>query len=258
MQNRYAGDVGDFGKFALLRALFRAPQYKIGVNWYLFPDESHNADGKHTTYLNDFEYLNCDSHLCELLSSVASGNRTVAGLESLNLLPSNTVYFSEVLNFHIRYPAQNKGDRVKRELERKAWLQNAKSTLAGCNVVFLDPDNGLEVSSCAKLSQKKAGKYIYYHEIKVLSEGKDTCIVYHHLNRHKNHGSHMNQIQHRTSELREIINPTGKIFALRFKPYSPRAYFILTNSSLEVAIEEEIDGFMKSEYGKHWDTYHEG
>ncbi len=31
MQDRYAGDIGDFGKFSLLRNLFRNDQYKIGV-----------------------------------------------------------------------------------------------------------------------------------------------------------------------------------------------------------------------------------
>ena len=42
MQNRYAGDVGDFGKLGLLRQL-TSSQLDIGVNWYLAPDESHNA-----------------------------------------------------------------------------------------------------------------------------------------------------------------------------------------------------------------------
>ena len=37
MQNRYAGDVGDFGKIGLLRQL-AAAGYHIGVNWYLAPD----------------------------------------------------------------------------------------------------------------------------------------------------------------------------------------------------------------------------
>ena len=42
MQNRYVGDIGDFGKYGLLRAHF-GRKYQIplrlGVVWYLFPDE---------------------------------------------------------------------------------------------------------------------------------------------------------------------------------------------------------------------------
>ena len=52
MQNRYTGDIGDFGKLGMLRAL-QAQDLTIGVNWYLAPDEDHNDDGKHTKYLND-------------------------------------------------------------------------------------------------------------------------------------------------------------------------------------------------------------
>ena len=33
MQNRYAGDVGDFGKLGLLRQL-TSTRLDIGVNWY--------------------------------------------------------------------------------------------------------------------------------------------------------------------------------------------------------------------------------
>ena len=47
MQNRYTGDIGDFGKLGLLRVLQDAG-FSIGVNWYLTPDENHNQDGKHT------------------------------------------------------------------------------------------------------------------------------------------------------------------------------------------------------------------
>lgn len=33
MQDRYAGDIGDFGKFGLLKALL-AEGFSLGVNWY--------------------------------------------------------------------------------------------------------------------------------------------------------------------------------------------------------------------------------
>ena len=50
MQDRYAGDVGDFVKLGLLRAL--SPGRKLGMAWYRYPDESHNGDGRHITYLD--------------------------------------------------------------------------------------------------------------------------------------------------------------------------------------------------------------
>ena len=47
MQNRYAGDIGDYGKLGLLRSLSRTG-LRIGVNWYLTPDEDRNGDGRHS------------------------------------------------------------------------------------------------------------------------------------------------------------------------------------------------------------------
>ena len=50
MQDRYAGDVGDFGKFALLRALCGGRS--LGVCWYRTDAaEEKNNDGRHLDYL---------------------------------------------------------------------------------------------------------------------------------------------------------------------------------------------------------------
>ena len=58
MQNRYVGDIGDFGKYGLLRSLCGVSEIlnshhspRLGVVWYLYPDESHDSDGKYTGYL---------------------------------------------------------------------------------------------------------------------------------------------------------------------------------------------------------------
>ncbi|MGD0841040.1 MAG: hypothetical protein ABSA32_07785, partial [Candidatus Acidiferrales bacterium] len=50
MQNRYVADVGDYVKFAILRKL--AAGRRLGVVWWLFPNEDHNADGSHRKYLD--------------------------------------------------------------------------------------------------------------------------------------------------------------------------------------------------------------
>jgi hypothetical protein len=72
MQNRYVGDVGDFGKYGLLKSLCTANRTNssnltLGVIWYLVPDESHNDDGMRTKYLNlnksDNKFRKCDPHL---------------------------------------------------------------------------------------------------------------------------------------------------------------------------------------------------
>lgn len=59
MQNRYTGDIGDFGKMGLLRSL-QETGLSIGVNWYLVPNESHNEDGRYVQYLEDPAFRGCD------------------------------------------------------------------------------------------------------------------------------------------------------------------------------------------------------
>ncbi len=258
MQDRYSGDVGDFGKFLLLRSLFSGHQNKLGVVWYLFPNEFHNADGKHINYLNKIKYQTCDPGLCEKLSDVVHGARLVMSLERGGILQTNTIYFSERLDFHKKYSTQRKKDKESRLLNRGAWLKRAIELVEPCNIIFLDPDNGLEIDSCKKLSQMKSGKYAYYSEIKELSKGKDACVVYHHLNRHKKYGTHENQIKARVNELRYKIQPNGKIFALRYRPYSPRAYFIISDKAIEKSLRMKIHQFMCGPCGIFWDEYYEG
>src|SRR4051794_16914658 len=97
VQDRYAGDVGDFGKFALLSAL--APGRRLGIGWYRTSGSGEsNNDGRHLDYLAHparFERLApaVFSALRSFVSDFGSGARprSVASLEKLGLLPDSTV-----------------------------------------------------------------------------------------------------------------------------------------------------------------------
>lgn len=97
MQNRYAGDIGDFGKLGLLRRL-RQTGLSIGVNWYLTPDETHNGDGRHVGYLKNDMFRACDEQLWSALGQIVkSGNRQVCELESAGILQGT--FYSRMLDF---------------------------------------------------------------------------------------------------------------------------------------------------------------
>lgn len=108
MQDRYAGDVGDFLKLGLLRQLTDDADgsggFRLGVVWYLAPDEGHNADGKHITYLDpssragrDLRPL--DPDLYDRLRSVVANGRSVNALERAEVLPPDTRTFADLLSF---------------------------------------------------------------------------------------------------------------------------------------------------------------
>src|SRR5439155_16365192 len=87
MQNRYAGDIGDYIKLALLRAI--SPDHRLGVLWYLYPDEGHNEDGRHIAYLRDpNRWRHLDPALFDALPVIVGGERSVAHIEQARLLPA--------------------------------------------------------------------------------------------------------------------------------------------------------------------------
>src|SRR6266851_6371289 len=84
MQNRYVGDVGDFAKYALLRRLVGRPTeeaLRLGVVWCLFPDESHNNDGRHVSYLRAAGFTSLDDDLRVRLERIVGSRRSVSAIQ---------------------------------------------------------------------------------------------------------------------------------------------------------------------------------
>ena len=71
---------------------------------------------------------------------------------------------------------------------------------------------------------------------------RDTLIIYHHLGRN---GSHDSQIKQREYELQNIAGQKYEIISLKFSPYSPRAYFVITNQGQFIS---KIDEFVSSNW----------
>lgn len=182
MQNRYVGDVGDYGKYALLRNLCGANRYwliRLAVVWCLFPDERLNNDGKHISYLRDQEFARLDPSLYGALNSIVSlDRRHIFSIAECGCLPSSTVFFTQSISM----PADKRAVPSERIQHRDAWLHECLRQTQNCDLVFFDPDNGLEVPSVPK-HHPRAGKYIYWNELAAFWQRGDTLLIYHHLNR---------------------------------------------------------------------------
>ncbi len=256
MQNRYAGDIGDFGKFGLLRHIVNASQLRLGINWYLLPDEKHNEDGRYIRYLCDPAFEQCDQELYGKFRRIVEDKRSICSLEKPALFKVRPVFFSKTVDsFHL-YPAQTLQDRQRRLELRREWKDEAVSKLSTADVIFLDPDNGLQVQSCSSLSHKNSGKYSYFEEIREFHKSKKLTIIYHHLNRHRKHGTHSIQVQQRARELKEKINPAHKVFGVRFRPFSPRAFFLISAPSIESYVTDRLNSFVRSGWREYWDNFH--
>jgi hypothetical protein len=223
VQDRYTGDIGDYIKLAILRAV--GHEYRLGVIWWLYPDESHNADGKHIAYLHSpLKWRQRDASLFDALKEIViSGQRTVAALERARLLP-NAEYFG--------LPIPTAGSSFHRSADRVAWFHAARNKVNNCNLVFLDPDNGLETANF-NAGARKAGKSVALAELAALRSPGRTIIVYHHQTRMA--GGHILELSHWGKRLSQI---GFSVDALRASAFSARAFFLL-NATPEIRSRAE-------------------
>lgn len=207
MQDRYAGDVGDFVKLGLLRVL--SADRLLGVVWYRFPDEAHNGDGRHIGYLKErHRYARLDSELFDHLEQVTDNDRTIR-----SLLPvlGRVISFDELLD-----PASI--DHRQRRDRRAEWFARATDTLRDCDIVFADPDNGIVDDDDHRKGRAKFGKQIPLGEVRALAAGR-CAVIYHHNSRFS--GGHAAEIDY---WLAQFDMPA---IAVRARAYSPRTFFVL-------------------------------
>lgn len=223
MQNRYTGDIGDYGKLGLLRS-FRG--LSIGVNWYLVPDERHNEDGMFISYLHKPGCGLPDSELYDALRQIVeAGDRRVGALEEAGLLQA--AYYSDILDF----TGLNRAERAAR---RGEWHRQALNRLNGCSIVFLDPDNGLMVPSAE--GTRRAGKYVEPDEIADYYRQGSSVIYYQHKARYAD-GHYMRK---HAQILALCPGSTG--LGLKFTKTSIRYYFFVLRPEHAAAVEASVAG----------------
>lgn len=250
MQDRYVGDVGDFGKYGLLRAI--GHDLSLGVVWYLTPDESHNADGKHTTFLtrtpkNLSLYRACDPELYDALGKIVrGGQRTVAVVRQNGVLPTGTTFFEDPLSY-AQIPNSGPASREARLSLRRSWLDRALSHTTDADVVFLDPDNGFAFGT--KSHEAKGPKYVYFAEVQPFLDRGQSVVAYHHLNRIATADV---QVEAMLKRLRTELTGCGSIHALRFRKGSPRVFFVIPVAAHEALVSNRITHFMHGAWSKHF------
>jgi hypothetical protein len=243
VQDRYAGDLGDFSKLALLRALVGSPgaPSQAGLLWWRSDDESHNNDGRHIAYLHSDRphwrrLRSLDPELAERLRGVVdSGQRSVASLERAGVLPPGTATHAEKLSFE---PRQSRASRAAR---RAAWFAEALAAVEGCDLVFLDPDNGLEVTSIGRTGVK-GPKYVYFDELAALQRPTRSLVVYQHAHRR---GPLHRQVEGRAEQIRDALGLGERPWALIFRRGTARIYFVIPSAAQRSALEARLTEFLR-------------
>ena len=244
MQNRYVGDIGDFAKFGLVRSLVGGSDLKTGIVWYLTPDETSN-DGRHIDYLKEpFGGLrDCDEPLFDALAEVVhNGRRFVREIPGSGVLPPDTVYHDALLSYASGVSA------AMRMAQRVAWFEGALASTAGCDLVVLDPDNGLESPSVGPQSVY-GPKYAYFDELSRFVERGQSLVVYHHLDRS---GTAEEQARRRMQEIQDRLQ-VELVVALRWLRVSPRFFFVIAAERHEDQLSRGIESLCAGPWSAHFE-----
>lgn len=204
MKNAFVGDINDYRKYGLLRLICDRGQIKVGVCWMLRRDQEM-ADGRLVKYLENpdrWEKYDPELFRCLIEIVLKRRDRDVSQVESMSVLPE-AAFYSE-------YLTDDAGGRAP-------YFENVFSKFGGADVIFFDPDNGLEVESCPR-GRKGSSRYLYWDEVRRGFGLGKSLLIYQHFPR-------------RPRELfiaekgREIQKRTGaaEIYAFR----TPRVVFFL-------------------------------
>jgi hypothetical protein len=250
MQDRYAGDVGDFGKLGLLRWLCGVyppakPRLRLGIAWYLVPDETVTNDGKHVSYLRSDISRNerfrcCDPELYDRLAEMVSIKRSIEGLQASGVLPPSTVHFRRALSY------QDLPGRRDRELRRQAWIAAAADETRDCDLIFIDPDNGLETPSIGRF-RARGPKYAYFDDLEPLITRGQSLVIYQHVHRS---GKVADQARRRIEQLHERFNVTS-IWAVQYRRGSGRLYIIVPAAAHERILKDRASSLLSSLWHEH-------
>jgi hypothetical protein len=168
MKDQYVGDVNDFYKYALLREMAGADDGRLVVAWMrTAPDATR--DGRDLGYLASPERFRAvDPELFDRLSQVVvAGNRSLAAVEQRGILPA-AAFYSELVSDDAAGRAE--------------WFRRLRAILRPGDLVFFDPDNGLEVRS-VRPGRQNASKYLHWLELSEALERKRSLCVYQHFAR---------------------------------------------------------------------------
>lgn len=173
MKDQYFGDINDYRKYGLLRSIIRVSKFRLLISWMLTPDDS-TGDGKIISYLepkNQDKWLRYDEDLFRKLKDFLKNNkkREVKLMENSGLLTNATYYANRVPDCAFK---------------RKVWVDELISQTQSSDLVFLDPDTGIEVKS-TPYGCKNSSKYLYWHEVDALWSSGKSLLIYQHFPREK-------------------------------------------------------------------------
>jgi hypothetical protein len=204
LKNQYFGDVNDFRKYGLLRALAVFEGLRLGVCWMLTERDSR-TDGNLMGYLaNPIQYRHRDPALFDWLKQVVEveTDRRIARIESSTLL-GPAVFQSTIL--------------TDRHSDRSKYFMDCRTLFSDRDLIFFDPDNGMEIRSRPR-GRRHSCKHLYWDEVCETFFAGPSVLIYQHFVREK-------RSDYTARIVRDLSSRTGAAAVFSFS--TPHVLFLL-------------------------------
>jgi hypothetical protein len=219
MKNQYFGDVNDYRKYGLLRILTGQGGLSTAVCWMLTPDDGR-TDGRFVEYLQQPErWRGYDPALFDRLREMIA-LREERDIDLVDLAGEAGILPSA--RFFVRTLRDDRQSRSR-------YFEVFWSVAEGCDLIFFDPDNGLEVKS-RRLGCKGSSKYLYWDELVQACSSGYSVLVYQHFRREKR-DAFVERMAH------ELAHRTGAAPVYSFR--TARVVFFLMPAERQAAALEQ-------------------
>jgi len=232
MKNQYVGDIGDYGKYGLLRFLVKQG-VRLGINWYLTKNDN-SADGKFTVYLNKPSERIYDPELFDILKDIAfRQDKTVKMIEKAGAIPG-ACFFNEILE-------SSSLDTDSREWSRRLWFNNSTLLLKDTDLIFADPDNG--ISYIKTVRTKDSEKYILPEDVVEYYNSGKNVVFYCHKGRRKKEDWEKTK-----TGIRRYIRD-AQILSITFHRGTQRSYIFVLHPDCFQRYEKILKDFLNTPWG---------
>ena len=221
MQVEYVGSVGDFAKLALLRHLMEGRQ--LAVCWYLTNANGHAADrDKH------FEYLNRPEEFRHFAPEIFDHCKALATSDRDGPDPITTVQISGLL----RNAFFHRSEVPRQATLRGQWVEELAKAVNGADLVFLDPDVGIE-------GQRLTSRHVALLEIAALRRQNRALIISH------RQSGRRDEVKFLAGRMRQV--GCDRMELVRFRLVSSRFYVICDHDEV---LSERLAAFVRKWGGR--------
>lgn len=235
MKNQYFGDIGDYGKYGLLRFLASCG-ITIAINWYLTPNDQSN-DGSIRSYLGKQKERCFDPVLFDALKEMNTRGEKDVNLFAARGLISNAFYFDRLVE-----PISSNMTAAAKRSARERWHQEALEACDGYDLVFLDPDNGLKAGK--PTAKKDAVKYAYASEAADYYLHGQNIVYYCHKGRRTD-------VQwEKAKQIMKDCCPDATMMGVTFHRGTQRSYIFVIHPEQEDRYRTLVRDFLETDWNK--------